>query len=171
MYYTDVEEASTAEQVSKHIAVVLVLDCSTSMGDAFAPMKEAAVDFINAMEQTGTINENTNLYSGMENGYAYVDLGLSVKWATCNVGASSPEGYGDYFAWGETTIKSTYNWSTYKYCNGSSSTLTKYNTKSSYGTIDNKTKLDLSDDAARANFRLFCWTKHKITLSFFGHMC
>lgn len=38
-----------------------------------------------------------------------VDLGLSVKWATCNVGASSPEDYGDYFAWGETTTKSSYD--------------------------------------------------------------
>ena len=152
MYYTDVEEASTAEQVSKHIAVVLVLDCSTSMGDAFAPMKEAAVDFINAMEQTGTINENTNLYSGMENGYAYVDLGLSVKWATCNVGANGPEEYGDYFAWGEVEPKDEYNWGTYKWCNGSYNTLIKYNTHSSYGTVDNKTTLDLSDDAARANW-------------------
>ena len=42
------------------------------------------------------------------NGHTYVDLGLSVKWATCNVGASSPSDYGDYFAWGETTTKSTY---------------------------------------------------------------
>ena len=84
--------------------------------------------------------------------HEYVDLGLSVKWATCNVGASKPEEYGDYFAWGETTTKSTYDWSTYKYCNGSSSTLTKYNTDSYYGTVDNKTQLDLSDDAARANW-------------------
>ena len=89
---------------------------------------------------------------GTENGYAYVDLGLSVKWATFNVGASKPEEYGDYFAWGETTTKSTYNWSTYKYCNGSSSTLTKYNTSSSYGTVDNKTQLELSDDAAHVNW-------------------
>ena len=85
------------------------------------------------------------------NGPEYVDLGLSVKWATMNVGASSPEDYGDYFAWGETSTKSTYDWSTYKYCNGSSTSLTKYNTSSSYGIVDNKTTLELSDDAARAN--------------------
>ena len=42
------------------------------------------------------------------NGHAYVDLGLSVKWATCNVGASSPSAYGDYFAWGETNMKLSY---------------------------------------------------------------
>ena len=46
------------------------------------------------------------------NGHEYVDLGLSVKWATCNVGATKPEEYGDYFAWGETQPKSNYDWST-----------------------------------------------------------
>ncbi len=88
------------------------------------------------------------------NGHAYVDLDLpsGLLWATCNVGAMNPEDYGDYFAWGETTTKSTYNWSTYKYCNGSYSTLTKYCTSSSYGTVDNKTTLDITDDAARANW-------------------
>ena len=89
--------------------------------------------------------------TGTENGYGYVDLGLSVKWATMNVGASSPEDYGDYFAWGETSTKSTYDWSTYKWCNGSYDSLTKYNTTSSYGTVDSKTTLELSDDAARVN--------------------
>ena len=81
-----------------------------------------------------------------------VDLGLSVKWATCNVGAKKPEEYGDYFAWGETEPKNDYSWSTYKWCNGSYDSLTKYNTDKSYGTVDNKTILDLSDDAARANW-------------------
>lgn len=53
-----------------------------------------------------------------KNGLAFVDLGLSVKWATCNVGASKPEEYGDYFAWGETEPKSTYEWKNYKHCYG-----------------------------------------------------
>lgn len=43
------------------------------------------------------------------NGHQYVDLGLSVVWATCNVGASSPSGYGDYYAWGETYTKTSYD--------------------------------------------------------------
>ena len=42
-------------------------------------------------------------------GHEYVDLGLSVKWATCNVGANSPEDFGDYYAWGETETKSSYD--------------------------------------------------------------
>ena len=50
MYYTDVEEASTEEEISKRIAIVLVLDCSTSMGDAFAPMKDAAIEFVKTIE-------------------------------------------------------------------------------------------------------------------------
>ena len=81
-----------------------------------------------------------------------VDLGLSVKWATFNVGAIKPEDYGYYFAWGETEPKTTYDWSTYKWCNGSSSTLTKYNNRSGYGTVDNKTVLDKEDDAAAVNW-------------------
>ena len=84
--------------------------------------------------------------------HEYVDLGLSVKWATCNLGATNPEDYGDYFAWGETTAKSNYDWTTYKWCNGSYNTLTKYNTDLSCGTVDNKTMLDLADDAAAQNW-------------------
>lgn len=89
---------------------------------------------------------------GNANGYAYVDLGLSVKWATMNVGATSPEEYGDYFAWGETEPKEEYNWSTYKWCEGNYDTQTKYCTDSYYGTVDNKTILDLEDDAANVNW-------------------
>lgn len=55
------------------------------------------------------------------NGTECADLGLSVKWATCNVGAERPEEYGGYYAWGETETKNTYSWKTYKYCSGSSS--------------------------------------------------
>ena len=87
----------------------------------------------------------------------WVDLGLpsGTIWATRNVGASSPEDYGDYFAWGETEPKNYYDWSTYKWCNGSLNRLTKYCTDSSYGYngfVDNKTELDSSDDAACAHY-------------------
>ena len=52
--------------------------------------------------------------------HEYVDLGLpsGTLWATCNIGATTPEGYGDYFAWGETKAKSVYNWEKYKYAKG-----------------------------------------------------
>jgi uncharacterized protein (TIGR02145 family) len=89
--------------------------------------------------------------------YAYVDLGLpsGLLWATCNVGADTPEAYGDHFAWGETQPKGTYRWSTYQYCNGSYNTLTKYCNNSSYGYngfTDNLTTLLPEDDAATANW-------------------
>ena len=90
--------------------------------------------------------------------YEYVDLGLSVKWATCNVGATSETEGGVYFQWGETSGISgsllgkysdeDYSWGSYTYCNGSSNTLKKYNNKSSYGTVDNKSILESVDDAA-----------------------
>ena len=81
-------------------------------------------------------------------GYEYVDLGLSVKWAKCNIGAESEYEDGLFFQWGETTSDTVYDWAHYKYCNGSSTTLTKYCTNSSYGTVDNKTTLEPEDDAA-----------------------
>ena len=111
--------------------------------------------------------------SGTESGGSTpeaVDLGLpsGLKWASFNLGASKPEEYGDYYAWGETepyyssldplTWKdgkdAGYAWSSYKWCMGSDKTLTKYCNFSSYGFngfTDNKTVLDLEDDAAHMN--------------------
>mgnify|MGYP006967156998 CR=1 FL=1 len=78
-------------------------------------------------------------YTYIPKKYMYVDLGLSVKWATFNVGANAPEEYGDYFAWGETDPKNSYQISTYKWCEGKYWTLTKYNTNYDNGNvIDNK---------------------------------
>ena len=87
--------------------------------------------------------------------YEYVDLGLSVKWSTHNVGAENPEDNGEYFAWGETESKVNYDWSTYKYCDGVYDKLTKYCNKSSYGNngfTDNKIVLDLKDDVAHVKW-------------------
>ena len=93
---------------------------------------------------------------GSENGHEWVDLGLpsGTKWATCNIGATKPEEFGNYYAWGEVTPKDVYNWSTYKY--GSDyNRLTRYNTDSHYGKngfADGKTVLELEDDAAHSNW-------------------
>ena len=84
--------------------------------------------------------------------YEAVDLGLSVKWASCNVGATSPEEYGDYYAWGETEVKTNYSWSTYIWCNGGYDSQTKYCTSSDYGTVDNKVTLEPKDDVARVKW-------------------
>ncbi len=119
----------------------------------------------NAAESTATI------VTSDESTVPAVDLGLSVKWAPMNVGASAPEEFGNYYAWGETKAygeedptngqnyrssdstsyrKDFYDWTTYKFCEGSRMSLTKYCVNTSEGVVDNKTMLDLSDDAAHA---------------------
>ena len=99
------------------------------------------------------VDSITFVVSDTASNYKAVDLGLpsGTLWADRNVGADAPEAYGDYFAWGEVTPKTEYNWSTYKWCNGDYDTQTKYCTNSSYGTVDGKTVLDLEDDAAYVN--------------------
>ncbi len=89
-----------------------------------------------------------------------VDLGLpsGIRWASCNVGATTPEGYGNYYAWGETESKKDYSWETYKYANVGEFyhyKFTKYCTDASSGDngfIDNKTVLEPEDDAAQVNW-------------------
>ena len=75
-----------------------------------------------------------------------VDLGLSVRWANMNVGATKITGYGSYFAWGETEPKEYYSWNTYAWSKGDTQFLTKYSKE------DRKTQLALADDAANANW-------------------
>ena len=89
-------------------------------------------------------------------GRAYVDLGLSVVWATCNLGASGPGDYGDYYAWGGTKPKSDYFWETYRFRLRGDSDGTvefkRYNTADSRGLIDSRSRLESADDAAHADW-------------------
>ena len=105
-------------------------------------------------EDAGDAGQDVTV-SGNVGNYAYVDLGLEsgLKWATYNVGATKPTETGDYFAWGETAPKADYRWTTYKYSNGTQSTMLKYCTSATYGLLDNKTVLDGSDDAATVNWK------------------
>ena len=94
---------------------------------------------------------------GMYNDHEYVNLDLpsGTLWATCNVGADDPESFGEYFAWGETEPKDTYNWITYKYSMDNQYQLTKYCCSSNYGYhgfTDNLNTLELADDAAAVNW-------------------
>lgn len=86
--------------------------------------------------------------------HEYVDLGLpsGTLWATCNIGANSPEDYGDYFAWGETAPKHEYTQQNYEWYDYSRYIFTKYCTYSMYGIVDHKTELDPEDDAAYVNW-------------------
>ena len=87
----------------------------------------------------------------------WVDLGLpsGTLWASHNIGASSPEDYGDYFAWGETEPKTDYGWATYKHCLNSPHAMTRYCSDSNYGAgnmTDDLTELLPEDDAAAVNW-------------------
>lgn len=88
------------------------------------------------------------ILSTLENGHEWVDLGLSVKWATCNIGAYKPEDYGGYFSWGETTTKYYFDWKYYKYYENNIGYTKYYYDDGNIGIIDNKFVLDKSDDAA-----------------------
>ena len=101
-------------------------------------------------EDEKTVVENNPKYGDHE----YVDLGLpsGTLWATCNVGASKPEEYGDYFAWGETQSREKYSWDDYKWGGLLYSPLTKYCIHSGLGTVDNRPELLPEDDAATANW-------------------
>ena len=117
-------------------------------------MENSDVDGDGAVNVKDVSSLIAKLLLAPDDGHEWVDLNLpsGTLWARCNVGANAPEEYGDYFAWGETAPKDNYGWSTYKWCNGSESTLTKYCTDGSYGTVDYKDELDLEDDAAYVNW-------------------
>lgn len=111
------------------------------------------------MTVTVTYDSTTGTYSGMAYATApqsdWVDLGLpsGLLWATCNLGATSPEDYGEYFAWGETQPKNVYTHANYIHCNGSLFRLTKYCFRADWGDngyTDTLTILEPCDDAATA---------------------
>lgn len=88
--------------------------------------------------------KDTDIYCAHEGHAHAVDLGLSVKWACCNVGATSPEEYGGYYAWGDPEKKESCIWTNYKWHNNDTGEMSKYNDK------DGKTVLDPADDTAQA---------------------
>ena len=106
-----------------------------------------AYEVLESQQNARTPKEQDKKYV---NGHLAVDMGLSVKWADCNIGAGSPWECGDYFSWGETRTKSSFPWSSYKYMSGGK--LTKYCTNSTSGTVDNRLVLEPQDDAAYINW-------------------
>lgn len=125
-------------------SVILTANAFTKTNSTFAGWNTAADGSGTSYTDQSTITPTANitLYAqweapttGTENGHEWVDLGLpsGTKWATCNVGADSPEDYGDYFAWGETITKSSYTEFNYKYSS-------------------NPTTLPLDKDAAYTNW-------------------
>lgn len=137
------------------------LTANHATGYTFVKWTENGNQVSTSASFTFTVTSNRTLVAQFNynnvGGHEYVDLGLpsGLLWATCNVGADTPEDYGNYYAWAETTTKTIYNWSTYQYCMGSDNTLTKY-CPSSYwgynGYEDNLWTLQAGDDAATANW-------------------
>lgn len=126
--------------------VMLVLDCSSSLESDISTLKSAVMAFVN-------ISPASKPAPGT---HEYVDLALpsGTLWATTNIGASSPEDPGDYFAWGETDpeLKRYYDFITYKWCEGTYYTMTKYCNRPDFGIVDNKLELEPNDDAATVNW-------------------
>lgn len=98
-----------------------------------------------------SVSSYTNVTSSIPD-YEYVDLGLSVKWATCNIGASSPIEQGTTFSWGEVSEGKEHSWESYKYSREKSSYITKYCDNETVGIVDRKHTLELLDDAAYFNW-------------------
>ncbi len=136
-----------------------------ALADIFAAI-DGLSDYSEILEAIKTAIENIEISGGGDdgkiNGYEYVEMGDGLKWATMNVGATKPEEYGDYFAWGETEAKTDFTWATYKWMQSGQSDW-KYITKYTIADEqkegiwydgdafigDNKTSLEYSDDAAR----------------------
>ena len=138
----------------------------------FAPLDSRLIDHlreIDSKNQLGVsdpgIPQTPKIIRGPEVQHEYVDLGLSVKWATCNVGADNPEDYGDYYAWGELVPKESYTWANYRFrTSGNDEALVKFSKYTSmyYTSVydadkrdyiaDNKTRLDLEDDVAHVKW-------------------
>lgn len=118
---------------------------------------DGALSIADITSLVGIVNENKAVLKS--NGHQYVDLGLpsGTLWATCNVGASSPEETGGYYAWGEIEEKDSYSWDTYKWCDGTAPkvtnmSLTKYCDRGGYGPMDGKISLELEDDVAHVKW-------------------
>ena len=121
--------------------------------DLYGPEAEnGVIVYVTNSASNGDSETNQSVLSDNDKTtHEYVDLGLSVKWATCNVGAGKPEDNGDLYAWGETEVKEQYTMRTSKW-GFMPISLKKYNIDSEQGTVDNKTTLDLEDDVAHVTW-------------------
>ena len=123
------------------------------VADTTNPTEEAKVLLPVLVKQDAAVS------SGTYQGHEWINLGLpsGTLWATCNIGADTPEEWGNRYAWGETAVKEgeKYTWEYYKHCMGSRETLTKYNQGEQVGYqgyTDDLTELEPMDDAATVNW-------------------
>ena len=151
-FYKNLFEGKTKRQ-SFNAARDLIY--SNYRGDPFYWAPFIMMDGIESLgRNTEDIDSHIPSNQGYVNGHKWVDLGLSVKWAACNLGALRPENSGDLFAWGETSPKDTYRQDNYQHhsYDNQTTTILKYNTSSTYGNVDNISVLTPQDDAATVNW-------------------
>ena len=104
--------------------------------------------YFNQYERIDLKDLSTGVLYGVHNA---VDLGLSVKWSTTNVGADLPHFSGDYYGWGEIKTKPSYDWGNYAF--GNDTCVTKYCVDEKYGTVDNLNLLTELDDVAAVKWK------------------
>lgn len=148
---------STEVDTTQTVADVRPVPQETSVTPPPAPTETLAPQATD--RQVNRLSERQSRVSrlGTDNGHEWMDLGLSVKWATCNVGATQPQGRGTFLSWGETEWKDEYTWQNYRFWIDGRSydnvKLSKYNNSIvSYGPADGKTVLEPFDDAAAVNW-------------------
>ncbi|MBP5482549.1 MAG: hypothetical protein J6Y22_12470 [Paludibacteraceae bacterium] len=149
-----VRAVSTSENVKKDSTVVIHLN----NGEAVEYLSAQVKDLFFFDSEASSAEKET----GSLDGYGYVDLGLSVLWATHNVGASSPAGRGGLYAWGETEEEvgdtsvlyaTAYSALQYKYSlDDKIDSVSKYCVVDTFGVVDNLVRLEASDDAASVNW-------------------
>ncbi len=155
LYYLDGKrvDRATIENLSYSDIKSHTLVRDKAAVDLYGPEAENGV--LVYVTKSGSADDSDTNQSAVSNNekttHDYVDLGLSVKWATCNVGADKPEDNGNLYAWGETEVKEQYTMRTSKW-GFMPFSLKKYNINSEQGTVDNKTTLDLEDDVAHVTW-------------------
>lgn len=146
--------STTANQYNQYAGSVYICSEYFGVGDGVLRRNAGLVRLVSECSDfTPTPNPT------VQNGHEYIDLGLpsGLKWSTTNIGATSPKGVGDKFAWGETSPKAEYTWNNYKYGGYNPDDndyhwMYKYCTKEIAGNVDGKTVLELGDDAAYVNW-------------------
>ena len=159
-YIFYVDDKRVDPETAKIIKLADIQTITTVKGETAVELygPEARNGVIDIKTKKGvTLDNKQPLSSNKEKtAHEYVDLGLSVKWATCNVGAEKPEEYGDYYSWGEVEPKPGYTLTNYKfYVSGNSNNdvkFSKYINTSEYGVADNKSQLAPEDDVAHVKW-------------------
>lgn len=151
------EKGKKPESLPDNNAAIQSSIANTAQNSAGSTLDKIETPVSPAPKEEETPKKTVKKTQGSLNEHDWVDLGLpsGTLWATCNVGASRPNDYGNYYAWGETNPKRDYSWETYKFSSNSEESMTKYCTDASwsyYGTTDNIRVLQSQDDAATVNW-------------------